>query len=1681
MESCIILFFKEKPMKKEHFSLRKYKLGLVSVMLGIAMFSVTGPVLAEERQVSSQGGVAESGLVIENHDEEGQDASTIVEDLAPQTDKEIPEKAIAGNVVSTPVTPAAPEETVSAPVAPTEAEETVSVSSAPTEAEGTVSAPSTTIISEHPTLSIPAESKESLPAPAGVEKQAQAAEPLSDSSNQIIHVPAVWKDGYKGQGMVVAVIDSGLDVEHDVLQLTDVSKAKYSDQASFEAVKKSAGINYGKWYSDKVIFAHNYMDSNSEIKEKDEGSHGMHVSGIAVGNPTKLDSSGEYIYGVAPEAQLIFMRVFSDTKPGTNASIYVRAIEDAVKLGADSINLSLGGANGSLINAGSALDAAIERAKKAGVIVVIAAGNDGTFGSGHANPLAENPDYGLVANPSTASGAISVASYNNSTITSEMVSMIPSDASPEKKVPVIVSETAKEFEVGKAYEYIYAGLGKEADLNSIDLTGKIALIKRGEITFVDKINNAKAKGAVGVVIFNNQEGANISMSLDAASKEIPSAFISLEAGEELLKGNYQLQFNKHMGMVPNPNAKELSDFSSWGLSVDGELKPDIAAPGGGIYSAINNGKYDSKNGTSMATPHVAGVAVLLKQYLINKFPTKTPEELERLIKHLMMSTATPHFNEETKAYTSPRQQGAGLVNTHAATTKDLYVTGKNDYASISLGNVDSKFRLSLLLHNISDQAKTLTYVTELTTDTVVDGRITLAPRFLDQIKGETITVQANSSKEITIDVDARRFHEELLKEMPNGYYLEGFVRFLDADNQEAVSIPYVGFKGEWQNLPILEKSIYDLLKENQNGFYFERTEEGAALGNSDATALVTDASEYVHSRNARSDRDIMILGSQLGLKGSALLQLDKTGNIRLAFSPNGDENQDFIALKGVFLRNYRNLVASVYAADDTSLSNPLWQSVGVEGDKNYYSGDERNPKSTIVSETVWTGVDQNGVDLPDGDYQYVVRYFPMVPGAKDQMIQFNVRLDRQSPEITTGIYDESTRTFRPRPVIEKGGSGIRSEQVFYISKDKKGKGYTVGTLKRNGKRIYFDNKVFVTPNDDGSYTLPSQVDLKDLYYAVEDHAGNREEVSLVEIISQDNQSGRLRIGLKDADQLAPITSRYSYVIRDAANNVVETNLTPSGSISLPFGDYTVELLSYDQDYLKLVSQTIIPVQIGESNSYQTLDFLVRPLTWSPVDVQFNQAIPETATVSLVDADGRVFVLPLAKYLANGYGKDLPTGTYKLHINLPAGVEILEDLKEVEVVANRNNHLALTISDKRDLLDLIEQLKSLPEQPAYFNASESKVADYENVLANAQAAVGEKTNQETLDQLRKDLTQAWKALDGQATDLTKLTATLGVYQNLIASPTYYNASKETKNLYDTAYRMGQLLIAKENVTQKEADAHLQQLQQAQQALDGKETDVAALEQLVQKDDNWRKTAANYLFASEVKKEKYEQALAAAQAVLNNPQASQEQVDSALAQLEKAIEELDGRAGNQAALQNLVASQPAFQATASRYLYATAPSLALYTQALAAAQSILGQELVSQEEVDLAFAVLQGAIAQLDGVEPPKVVADQKRPEKQVGNPSIGNLQLRPVRTPDPAPTSSKLQEEPLLVQAPTSKSVSIVEVVDIGKSTHHRTERSLPATGSKALEGQFIWLTFLFTSGLLLTISLPSKRKDIKNR
>ncbi|HEL1731868.1 TPA: S8 family serine peptidase [Streptococcus suis] len=1465
--------------KKETFSLRKYKIGTVSVLLGAVFLFAGAPSVAADELTS----------LVETKVE-----ATVPDAIVSESASESPvvEELVDTSVEATPTDVSTTDNVEEA--LGSEALENITN----TEVEATQPAVETPAISEK---KVEEEEKLAVADETTAITNQEEAKPQNIDSNTIITVPKVWDSGYKGEGTVVAIIDSGLDVDHDVLHISDLSTAKYKSEKEIEAAKEAAGITYGEWFNDKVVFGYNYVDVNTVLKEEDKRSHGMHVTSIATGNPTQ-PVAGQLMYGLAPEAQVMFMRVFSDLKATTGAALYVKAIEDAVKLGADSINLSLGGANGSVVNMNENVTAAIEAARRAGVSVVIAAGNDGTFGSGHSNPSADYPDYGLVGAPSTARDAISVASYNNTTVGSKVINIIGlennADLNYGKSSFDNPEKSPVPFEIGKEYEYVYAGIGQASDFDGLDLTGKLALIKRGTITFSEKIANATAAGAVGVVIFNSRPGeANVSMQLDDTAIAIPSVFIPLEFGEALAANSYKIAFNNETDIRPNPEAGLLSDFSSWGLSADGELKPDLAAPGGAIYAAINDNDYANMQGTSMASPHVAGAAVLVKQYLQATYPTKSPQEIEALVKHLLMSTAKAHVNKETTAYTSPRQQGAGIIDTAAAISTGLYLTGEDGYGSITLGNVEDTFSFTVTLHNITNEDKTLNYSTQLTTDTVQNGLITLTPRLLAEIPGGKVTVKANSSTTVRINVDASSFAEELTGLMKNGYYLEGFVRFTDvADGGDIVSVPYVGFRGEFQNLAVLEEPIYNLIADGKGGFYFEpvTAQPNTVDISHHYTGLVTGSTELIYSTDKRSDFAIKTLGTFKNEAGYFVLELDESGKPHLAISPNGDDNQDSLAFKGVFLRNYTDLVASVYAADDTERTNPLWESQPQSGNKNFYSGDPKNPKSSIIYPTEWNGTDSDGNALADGKYQYVLTYSSEVPGAAVQTMIFDVIIDRESPVITTATYDETNFTFNPRPAIEKGESGLYREQVFYLVADASGV-TTIPSLLENGDVTVSDNKVFVAQNDDGSFTLPLDLaDISKFYYTVEDYAGNISYEKVENLISIGNEKGLVTVNILDKDTNSPVPILFSYSVTDETGKIVAELPRYAGDTSvlkLPFGTYTFDLFLYDTEWSSLAGETKAVVTISEENSTAEVNFYVTLKDKANLLVDIDALLPSGSTIQLVTADGQTIQLPNAKYSKTDYGKFVPVGTYTILPTLPEGYEFLEEL-DVAVLANQSNVKKLTLINKVALKELIAELAGLEETARYYNASPELQTAYAKALEDANAVYANKHNQTQVDSAVASLVAAREQLNGQATDKEKLIAEVSNYTPTQANFIYYNAENTKQIAYDTAVRSAQLVLNQENVTQAVVNQALADLLAAKANLDGQKTDISALRSAVSVSSVLKATDAKYLNASENVKQAYDQAVEAAKAILADESASQASVDQALAVLTSAQAELDG---------------------------------------------------------------------------------------------------------------------------------------------------------------------------------------------
>ena len=1073
-----------------------------------------------------------------------------------------------------------------------------------------------------------------------------------DSYN-LINIQPLWDKGYRGQGRVIAVLDSGLDPNHPVLRLTDNSQSKYKTKEDAEKAMKEAGIDYGKWYSDKLPFAFNYNDWNNDIKQSGFKSHGMHVAGTAVGNPKEKSGTGDYITGVAPEAQLIFMRVFSESKnSGTESYIYTKAIEDAIKLGADTINLSLGSPAGSVMEVGDGLISALEVAKKAGVNIVAAAGNNAYFSKGgfdYITPRAVNPDYGTVGRPSVSDDTISVANISNSVLNREIATvanLLGNAAFNNGNVPIFTY--SKLFE-NKDYDYVYVGVGKEENYEGKDLTGKIALVQRGENSFEDKVKIAKKHGAAGVIAYFNEGDTIYNVVLNGQDNDFPVVTTYYNFGNELAQheGEYKINFNGKWEKKPNENVGKFDDSSSWGLTVDGYLKPDVTAPGGDIISSYNDGRYGLDSGTSMASPHVAGATALIKQALAERFPSKTAEELQKLVKHLLMSTASINVNKDNGVYISPRQQGAGLIDAYKAAYGDVYVTGTNDYGSVSLGNVGDKFDVKLLVHNISDKPKTLKYKSTLITDDAYGegngdwtGYLTMTSRLLNEIEGEkTVTVGANSTSEITVSVDASKYNEELLKLFKNGYYLEGFVEFYGADGKSAdkvASIPFVGFKGEFQNLPVLEKPIYSM-KDGEKPTY----EYGFDSNNNNWDSLTDMNFTGILTTYKEDKKDKRTLaGAYINPLTNVRFFTDK-----IFFSPNGDENYDEIGMRGVFLRNYENLKLTVYAKDDVERKNPLYENGNASGNKNFFNNTGK--KYTALSLTNWKGVDKNGNPLPDGEYQYVLSYSSQATGAKMQETSFNVVIDRKAPKITGangGYYDEATRKFTPYPIMEDG-SGVFYKKLSY------------------GKNV-------IQPNEDGSYTIPEGVDLKDVTFEVKDFADNKDSIALSNIAG--NGKGSLEVEIKKGDGTGNNSRRVRYKITNEKGEVVGDDFSRNKRTyqSLPFGKYTVEVVLLDEDY-RLKTPSKIEFEITKDTPTKEVEFRVDEIIKNAVEISFDKPVPTGTKVYAVSESGTKIELPTSLYGKNAFQKRLENGKYTIQIVTPEGYTLEENNFELEVKDGHN--------------------------------------------------------------------------------------------------------------------------------------------------------------------------------------------------------------------------------------------------------------------------------------------------------------------------------------------------------------------------------------------------------------------------
>ncbi len=628
-------------------------------------------------------------------------------------------------------------------------------------------------------------------------------------------------EGYTGKGTVTAVLDTGLDVDHAAFQ-ADPAGATFTkdDVTAFVGTGKLlAGTDVDSLYKSlKVPFAYDYADNDYVVLGNND--HGTHVAGSVGANCSHLT-------GVAPDTQLVILKVFSDTQNGAASEWIYAALEDAVILGVDTINMSLGHAGG--FSTDSYDDVIYSKVKAAGINLMVSAGNDtdSTYGTnlGVNLPLITEPDNGIVGSPSTLSAAMSVASVNEDAIFQTY--LLAGDRH------IVFSDTndgALGFVNalnGQTLEYVWVrGYGVESDFAGVDVQGKIALIPRGgEVAFTTKEENAYNAGAVAMIVYNNEDNAAlINMQLNG---KLPAAFISKEDGNFLRNELEEKKISISESYMEYLDAAEcglMSDFSSLGVTPDLKLKPEITAPGGWVYSTLPGGKYGVMSGTSMASPHMAGAASVLRQYVNETWPDWTDLEKQSYINTVLMNTAQPVLDEYGVAYT-PRKQGAGLANLYNAIHTDGYVTvNGSDRPKADLGyGEDFTKEFTLTVHNTSASElrytlSALPLTAQQTTAVGNDGNtydvISNYARVMPEselevtFSAETVTVPAGGTAEVTVKLHLTDEGKEALADFVNGTFLDGYIQLTAEDGIDLV-VPYLGFYGDWGKAEVFDDTIYD--------------------------------------------------------------------------------------------------------------------------------------------------------------------------------------------------------------------------------------------------------------------------------------------------------------------------------------------------------------------------------------------------------------------------------------------------------------------------------------------------------------------------------------------------------------------------------------------------------------------------------------------------------------------------------------------------------------------------------------------------------------------------------------------------------------------------------------------------------------------------------------------------------
>ena len=800
--------------------------------------------------------------------------------------------------------------------------------------------------------------------------------PDTANSNKMIGGGSYNTTGFTGEGMLVAILDTGVDMGHEVFKaapkspsLTQEKLRTLLETYDFQVESIIKGISVSNlYYSAKIPFQFDYGDKDKDGNPGEKGSHGTHVASTAAGNVGVNDA----VMGVAPQAQIINMNVFKSSG-GASYSDILAALEDCILLGVDVANLSLGSDCGYIdydsedAFTKSLLDV-FERTGESGVSLAVAAGNAYNAAYGDAfggKALASNPDYGLVSEPSTYGESLSVAAVSNGVVNSPYVTVGGKNLAYQDSATISDDENAKPFRSlssrGSLEYVVVPNYGAEADYEGLNAQGKIALVQRGGGMYYEQKERAAANaGAIGMLVYNNVPGM---LYMSITDWKIPCAFISQAAGEYMKQQqNKTLSVAAADALVESPTYG-MADFSSWGATTELTLKPELTAPGAGIYAAVPGG-YESMDGTSMASPHVAGGMAIVQQALKARNASMSGADRKHMTDTLLMSTAHVIYDNDGVPY-SPRKQGAGLMSINdAVNTRGYLSVAGMERPKLELKDdpaMKGVYTMTFTVHNTGSDTLYYDVTPIVLTDTTesyvngnqqefstISGSSRLLPHtFTTNCENNRVSVAPGKTADVTVTVTVTDEGRTMLAQFPNGGYVEGFVTLTQvaADGSSLtdpidLGVPFLAFYGDWTKAPIMDSTDY------------WETLDGSA----------SQAQAYMNTAFSSSSENTV--DTYLGDNNYTSVPYLADRN---AISPNNDDFMD--SLTGIYtglLRNTKSLKYTITGANGQVYYSKDCEYVG----KSIYSYDYyRIVPAGVDAEydgiEPWYGTDSHNAKLPN--------------------------------------------------------------------------------------------------------------------------------------------------------------------------------------------------------------------------------------------------------------------------------------------------------------------------------------------------------------------------------------------------------------------------------------------------------------------------------------------------------------------------------------------------------------------------------------------------------------------------------------------------------------------------------------------------------------------------------------------